>query len=117
MSAYERYAAHRSPKPLAQLSRPQVAARVAVLRQALDLLVGQAELDGGEPLPCRGALKSSLIQHEEELRQRDRTAPVTPFAAAILEPGARQRLAAASTDLHHVLTDIRADAIRAAREG
>jgi len=42
--------------------------------QALDLLVGQAELDGGEGFTCRGALKVSLIQHEEELRKRDKQA-------------------------------------------
>ena len=109
MSAYERFTAHRTPKPLAALTRPQVAARVAVLRQALDLLVGQTELDGAEPFSCRGALKAALIQHEEELRQRDRTAPAQPFSQAVLEPAARERLTVASADLHDVLTGIAHD--------
>src|SRR5688572_19491518 len=60
--------------PLERLTRPQLCARIAALRQALDLLAMQAELDGGAVYPCQGAMRVHLIHLENALRARDRAA-------------------------------------------
>ncbi len=79
MSAYERYqfaASRPDPKPLAQLTREQIAARVHVLREAVHALWTQHDLDGGEHYDCIGWMKKNLIQLEVELQRRDRPQPV-----------------------------------------
>ena len=75
MSAHERWQAAASrpdPKPLAQLTREQIAARVHVLRDAVHACWIQRDLDGGEHYECIGAMKAALIQLEMELFRRDR---------------------------------------------
>lgn len=62
------------PKPLSRISRPQLAGRIAVLRQALDLLWSQSESDGCQPFSCIGRCKVELIDLEERLREIDRAA-------------------------------------------
>ena len=64
----------REPKTIAQLSRVQLAARIHVLRQVLDLLVVQAEYDGGESFHCRGRVKIELLDLEKDLWARDKAA-------------------------------------------
>ena len=51
---WERTAQRPDPKPLARLTRPQLAARVQLLRDVLDRLLDQAARDGGEGFRCRG---------------------------------------------------------------
>ncbi len=97
MSAYERYQAAASrpdPKPLAQLTREQIAARVHVLREAVHALWTQHDLDGGEHYDCIGWMKKNLIHLEVELQRRDRpqpvpSAPLAPDLAAIAQVTAR----------------------------
>jgi hypothetical protein len=62
------------PKPLSALSRPQLAARLATLRRAMDLLAEQAELDGCAVFPCIGRMKGVLIDMENDLRASDKAA-------------------------------------------
>jgi hypothetical protein len=62
------------PKPLSRISRPQLAARVHQLRQALNLLWSQSEADGCEPYAIVGRAKAELIDLEERLREFDRQA-------------------------------------------
>lgn len=71
---------------MAQLERPQVAARVFALRSGLDTLAIQSDLDGPAVFSCTGAMRRTLIQLEEQLRQLDYQAPATPFAAAVSVP-------------------------------
>ncbi len=97
MSAYERYQAAASrpePKPLTQLTREQIAARVHVLREAVHALWTQHDLDGGEHYESIAWMKKDLIMLEEELQRRDRpepvpTAPLPPDLAAIAQVTAR----------------------------
>ena len=71
MSAADRYEAAREPKPMASLTRPQVAARIHVLRGALDALWVQSETDGCEPFDCIGSMKRATYWLEERLREMD----------------------------------------------
>jgi hypothetical protein len=79
------------PKPLSLISRPQLAARVHQLRQALDLLWSQSETDGCEPFSCVGRCKIELIDLEERLREMDRQAergepmPLPVALAAVMQ--------------------------------
>ncbi len=61
MSAADRYA---ETKPYAQLTRAQLAARAAVLRDAVDLLWTQSRMDGGPMIEAVGLCKSAL-RHTE----------------------------------------------------
>ena len=80
------------PTSLERLTRPQVAARVATLRSALDLVAGQSDLDGGAVFECTGSMKACLIRLEQHLRDLDRSAPAVPFAAAVNNPAACARV-------------------------
>jgi hypothetical protein len=75
VSAYERYftrpAGEPARKPLAELTRAQLAARVQALRQTLDLLWSCSDIDGGEALSCIGRVKVCLIETEGALRRLD----------------------------------------------
>jgi hypothetical protein len=120
-----------APKPISGLSRAQVAGRITVLRAALDLLWGQSDLDGGEPIPCIGKMKVALIELEGQLhaidRQRalptiadgiravvaGRPLPTVPFAAAVSIPAAEQRLRQAGADLAELARELVVDAARA----
>jgi hypothetical protein len=62
------------PKPVSALSRSQLAARIATLRRAMDLLAEQAELDGCAVFPCIGRMKGVLIDMENDLRALDKAA-------------------------------------------
>jgi hypothetical protein len=97
MSAFERY--QREPKPLCRLGRAQLAARVAVLREAIDILFTQAGMDGSVAFACLGSMKVCLLNYQDDLRQRDQKAPVQPFAAAAVDPDARRRLADAAAQI------------------
>jgi len=91
------------PKPVTQLTRPQLAARITALRVALDGLWCQVERDGAEPFRAIGAAKAELVALEEQLRQMDRAAGDTlapswhsacpadwwPFFALLFYTGAR----------------------------
>jgi hypothetical protein len=100
------------PKPLAQLERPALAARIHQLREALELLWTQSDLDGGEPYACIGQMKVCLIALEGELFKRDRAAG-RPFAAAVTVPVAESRLRQAGADLSEVIREIAIDGARA----
>ncbi len=97
MSAHERWQAGASrpdPKPMGQLTREQVAARIHVLREAVHACWIQRDLDGGAHYECIGAMKSALIQLEMELQRRDRPQPVSsaplplPVALAVVAQSA-----------------------------
>ncbi len=97
MSAHERYQAAASrpnPKPLSQLTREQIAARVHVLREAVHACWIQRDLDGGAHYDCIGAMKKNLIQLEMELQRRDLPQPVPsaplplPVALAVVAQSA-----------------------------
>jgi hypothetical protein len=81
----------REPNPLSRISRPQLAARIQQLRQALDLLWSQSDLDGCEPFDCIGRMKVCLIDLEERLREMDRQAargepiPLPVALAAVMQ--------------------------------
>jgi hypothetical protein len=60
-----------APKPLADLSRAQIAGRVSTLRAALDLLWSQRDADGGEIYRSVGTMKKELTILEMELFRRD----------------------------------------------
>jgi hypothetical protein len=62
------------PKPFDSLTRAQVAARIATLRQAMDDLAATAEQDGGPAFACYGAMKVTHIYLREQLRKIDREA-------------------------------------------
>jgi hypothetical protein len=74
MSAADRYANAPTPRPLSALSRPELAARIQQLRQALDLLWSQSKRDGGPAYGCIGQMKISLLELERDLFKRDRAA-------------------------------------------
>ena len=61
-----------TPKPLSALSRAQIAARIAVVREALDMMVTQTQMDGGVMIECVGAAKVSLFHLERQLAERDK---------------------------------------------
>jgi hypothetical protein len=107
-----RYFPPREPKPIGQLTRPQIAARVFALRSALDTLVAQSDLDGAAVFNCTGSMRRSLIELEEQLRQLDRQAG-QPLAAALVIPEAEQRLRQAGADLSEVIREIALDRVRA----
>jgi hypothetical protein len=98
MSAHERFEkleGKPEPKALAQLSRPQIAARIHILRAVLDLLVDQMQADGGESFCCRGQVKIELLALESDLFQRDRAAergepyPVDVLLAIAVQNGGK----------------------------
>jgi hypothetical protein len=71
---------HPTPS-LAGLTRAQLAARVALLREMLDQLADQAALDGGPPFLCRSAVTLDLGTTHGLLRLRERSARVAGGAA------------------------------------
>jgi hypothetical protein len=93
-----RHFARREPKPVGQLSRTQIAARIHVLRQVLDLLWSQSETDGGMPYRTIGTGKVELIQLEQQLRDLDaaqRDAAVSQVARDLLVAPWEVQIAAA----------------------
>jgi hypothetical protein len=69
------------------MTRPQLCARIASLRQALDILWSQTETDGGMPYRTIGTGKVELIQLEQQLRDLDaaqRGAAVSQVARDLL---------------------------------
>jgi hypothetical protein len=85
------------PKPMSQLTRPQLAARVHQLRQALDLLWSQSEADGGMPYRTIGTAKVELIGLEQKLREldtRERGERLSTFARDLLTAPLEVQLAA-----------------------
>src|SRR5688572_28164496 len=60
-----------TPKPVAQLSRPELAGRIQVLREAHELLREQSARDGGEGFRCVGTLKRELLVLQQALFLRD----------------------------------------------
>lgn len=72
MSTYLQSRHQPAASPLSALTREQLAARVALLRDTLDRMADQAALDGGPGFDCRGSIKVSLIQTEGMLRSKDR---------------------------------------------
>jgi hypothetical protein len=86
------------PRPVAALSRVEIAGRIHALRSALDTLWCQSEADGGEPFAIIGRAKAELIDLEARLREMDRAAgTVRPawHSAALASPTAVARLRAA----------------------
>jgi hypothetical protein len=61
-----------SPKALQHLTRAQVAARIAVVRDAIDMMVTQSQMDGGVVIECVGAAKVALYHLERHLAQREK---------------------------------------------
>ncbi len=74
MSARERFARTGHPRPISALSRPELAGRVQALRNALDTLWSQSDLDRGPAFNGIGQLKIELLALEALLRDRDRQA-------------------------------------------
>jgi hypothetical protein len=70
------------PKPFDSLTRPQIVARIAFLRQAMDGLAATAEQDGGPAFPCMGRMRVTLIEYERHLRAMDR-GDLTPVPAVV----------------------------------
>jgi hypothetical protein len=101
------------PKPLLSLSRPQIAARVYVIRAAMDSMCDQSDRDGGAVYECYGSMKVALIHLEDRLRQLDALAPGRPLAAAVTSPAAIVRLEAAAADLSTTVRAIAVDSARA----
>ncbi len=56
------------------LTRPQLAARITVLGDALDTLWQQSDLDGGKPFPCMGPLQRHQVELMTMLQDLDRRA-------------------------------------------
>ncbi|MDQ3209165.1 MAG: hypothetical protein M3Q37_11255, partial [Gemmatimonadota bacterium] len=75
MSACERYARTGQPRPIAALTRPELAGRVQTLRDVIDALFAQSGLDRGPAFNGVGQLKLELYALEALLRDRDRQAP------------------------------------------
>jgi hypothetical protein len=69
-----------SPRPVEDLSRAQVSARIHTLRMAVDALWGQAQADGAEPFDTLSRATVELTRLEGLLRNMDRLAkePGTP---------------------------------------
>jgi hypothetical protein len=81
---------------------PELAARIYVIRECLDILWDQSDRDGAEPFRAIGTLKVELITLENQLRTMDRaTNALAPAwqSAALESPEARERLEAASEAL------------------
>ncbi len=92
MSACERYARTAQPRPIAALTRPELAGRVQALRNALDTLWAQSDLDRGPAFNGIGQLKIELSALEALLRDHDRQAPLSeplPVAGALALAGRR----------------------------
>lgn len=105
-------AAQPEPKPLAELSRVQLAARIHQLREALDALWTQSEVDVGEPYACIGRLQLEQAYLHAKLHQLDRQTG-QPFAAAVTIPAAERRLRQAGADLSECIRAIALDGARA----
>jgi hypothetical protein len=60
------------PKPFEGLTRQQIVARIATLRQALDAVAAQAEQDGGPAFACYGRMKVTMFHYRQHLRAMDR---------------------------------------------
>ena len=59
------------PKPIGELTRPELAGRIHVLRQVHDLIRDQAAADGAVEFASRGSIKREMIALEMELFRRD----------------------------------------------
>lgn len=57
---------------ISTLTRPQLAARIHVLRGVLDELWTQSQADGAQPFFCIGAAKVELVSLEAALREHNR---------------------------------------------
>jgi hypothetical protein len=66
------YSHTRTIKPFESLTRPQIVARIAFLRHAMDDLAAIVELDGGPAFACLGRMRVTLIEYERHLRAMDR---------------------------------------------
>jgi hypothetical protein len=102
MSASRYIAPANQPKPVSDLSRAQLCARVTILRSVLDTLWEQTVVDGAEPFDTIGRAKVELIRLENDLRERDRAAAAVPFAAAVTQSVTTDRLQAAQDRLDQV---------------
>jgi hypothetical protein len=60
------------PKPLAKLSRVQLAGRLAATEQAIGLLLKQSAPDGGAVPQALGALKAQAIDLRTRVQAKDR---------------------------------------------
>jgi hypothetical protein len=74
MSAADRYGSTPTPRPVSSLTRPELAARIAVLRSALEMLWQVTELTGGTPFDSIGRCRRELIELEVKLRFYDQLA-------------------------------------------
>jgi hypothetical protein len=101
-----------SPNYLPSLTRPQLCGRITALRAALDTLASQADADRLGAFQATGSLKVELIALESHLRALD--TPARWPHGALRSPEATRRLRTASADLQEVMSEIKADAIRAA---
>lgn len=72
----------RNPKPLESLTRMELAGRIEALRDALDTLQRQAEIDGGLTFECVGRMKVTLFTYRQRLRAMDR-GDFTPVPAVV----------------------------------
>ncbi len=72
----------RTIKPIESLTRAQIVARIATLRQALDDLAATAELDGGPAFACVGRMKVTHLMLRDHLRKMDR-GDLTPVPAEV----------------------------------
>lgn len=84
-----------APRPLAALTRAQLAARIHTIRECLTALWEQSDRDGVEPFRAIGALKVELITLEGQLRTMDRATDTLAPAwqlAALESPEACERL-------------------------
>jgi hypothetical protein len=92
----------RTPRPVATLTRAQLAARIHVIRECLDILWGQSDHDDAQPFRAIGGLKVELISLEGQLRTMggatDALAPAWQ-SAALDSPEAHERLQAAGEAL------------------
>ena len=100
-----------APAYLPSLSRPQLCGRICALRSALDALASQSDVDRHGAFQATGALKAELIALETALRQRDANTWPT---GVVTVPAAEQRLRQSHAEHAGVVSEIRADAIRAA---
>lgn len=74
-------------RPLAVLTRTGLTARIATLRDAIDVLMDQSDTDGAGAYECLGAMKVTLIDLEQRVREMDRrtsqTLSSTPWSAEL----------------------------------
>lgn len=76
----------RNPKPLEALTRTELAGRIEALRDVLDTLDRQRQIDGGPQFECVGRVKVVLIHYEARLREMDdRRTPIPPEVRAAME--------------------------------